>query len=68
MTYKHILRLGGISGLLSVILWAGLLCAVVALLRYFGPLGGWLALLWIVAVSVLMLAGTVGRPALATRA
>ncbi len=44
--------------------WAGWVCAVVALLRFFGPLGGWLTLAWIVAVSVLMLAGMIGRPLL----
>jgi hypothetical protein len=36
----------------------------VALLRFFGPLGGWLTLAWIAAVSVLMLAGMIGRPLL----
>jgi hypothetical protein len=41
--------------------WAGWVCAVVALLRFFGPLGGWLTLAWIAAVSVLMLAGMIGR-------
>jgi hypothetical protein len=45
--------------------WAGFVCAVVALLRFFGPLGGWLIMAWIVVVSALMLAGTVGRPVLA---
>jgi uncharacterized membrane protein required for colicin V production len=44
--------------------WAGWVCAVVALLRFFGPLGGWLILAWIAAVSVLMLAGMIGRPLL----
>ncbi len=44
--------------------WAGWVCAVVALLRFFGPLGGWLTLAWIAAVSVLMLAGMIGRPLL----
>ena len=44
--------------------WAGWVCAVVALLRFFGPLGGWLTLAWIAAVSVLMLAGMSGRPLL----
>jgi hypothetical protein len=42
--------------------WAGLVIAAVALLRLLGPLAGWLPLLWIAAVSVLMLAGMVGRP------
>jgi hypothetical protein len=37
---------------------------VVALLRYFGPLGGWLTLAWIVVVSGLMLMGSVGRSAI----
>jgi hypothetical protein len=40
--------------------WAGLLVALVALLRFLGPLGAWLALLWVVAVCVLMLTGGVG--------
>src|SRR5919112_2765464 len=40
--------------------WAGLLVALVALLRFLGPLGAWLALLWIIAVSVLMITGGVG--------
>ncbi len=48
--------------------WAGFVCAAVALLRYFGPLGGWLTLAWIVVVSILMLAGVVGRALLAARA
>jgi hypothetical protein len=47
--------------------WAGFACAAVALLRVFGPLAGWLALLWMVVVSVLMLAGIVGRSAVAAR-
>jgi hypothetical protein len=46
--------------------WVGFVCTVIALLRFLGPLGGWLTLLWIVVVSVLMLAGTVGRPFVAT--
>jgi hypothetical protein len=40
--------------------WAGFVAALVALLRFLGPLGGWWALLWIIAVSVLMLTGGVG--------
>jgi len=43
--------------------WAGFAVAVVALMRYFGPLGGWLCMAWIAAVSVLMIAGRLGRPA-----
>ncbi len=39
--------------------WAGFVAALVALLRFLGPLGGWLALLWVIVVSVLMLAGSV---------
>ena len=39
--------------------WAGFVAALVALLRFLGPLGGWLALLWVIAVSVLMLTGGV---------
>ena len=41
--------------------WPGLVAALVALLRFLGPLGGWLALLWVITVCVLMLAGGV-RP------
>ena len=40
--------------------WAGFVVALVALTRYVGPWGGWLALLWIAVVSVLMLGGFVG--------
>jgi hypothetical protein len=40
--------------------WAGLLVALVALLRFLGPLSAWLSLLWVVAVSVLMVAGGFG--------
>jgi hypothetical protein len=40
--------------------WAGFVAALVALLRFLGPLGGWLALLWVIPVSVLMLTGGVG--------
>jgi hypothetical protein len=47
--------------------WFGFVCTVVALLRFFGPLGGWLVMAWIVIVSVLMLAGMVGRPILTAR-
>jgi hypothetical protein len=45
------------------LVWAGWVCAAVALLRFLGPLGGWLTLAWIAVVSVLMVAGVVGRPA-----
>jgi hypothetical protein len=41
--------------------WTGFVVALVALTRYVGPIGGWLALLWIAVVSVLMIAGTIGR-------
>jgi hypothetical protein len=41
--------------------WGGFVAALVALLRILGPLAGWLALLWVVAVCVLMLIGAVGR-------
>ena len=51
------LRTGRLPGWLA---WAGFLAALVALLRFLGPLGGWLSLLWVVAVSVFMLAGGVG--------
>ena len=40
--------------------WAGFLFAIVALLRILGPLGAWLSLLWIIAVSLLMVVGGVG--------
>ena len=33
--------------------WAGFVAALVALLRFLGPLGGWLALLWVIALSML---------------
>ena len=36
------------------------LFAIVALLRILGPLGAWLSLLWIIAVSLLTLADRVG--------
>jgi hypothetical protein len=42
------------------LVWAGFVAALVALLRFLGPLGGWLALLWVIPVSVLMLTGGVG--------
>jgi hypothetical protein len=41
--------------------WAGLVASLAALLRFLGPLGGWLSLLWIVVVCVLMLSGAVGH-------
>ena len=37
--------------------WAGFAVALVALLRFLGPLSAWVPLLWVVAVSVLMLTG-----------
>ncbi len=40
--------------------WAGLLFALVAWLRILGPLGAWLSLVWIIAVSLLMVVGGVG--------
>ena len=45
-----------------------LVAALVALLRYFGPLGGWLCMAWIAAISVLMIVGRFGRPAPPLRA
>jgi hypothetical protein len=51
------LRTGVLPGWLA---WAGFVAALAALLRLLGPLGGWLALLWVAAVSVLMLAGAIG--------
>jgi hypothetical protein len=46
--------------------WAGFVFAVLALLKFLTPLAT-LALLWVLAVSVLMLAGRVGSSNLATR-
>jgi hypothetical protein len=40
--------------------WVGFVAALVVLLRFLGPLGAWLGLLWVIAVSVLMLTGGVG--------
>ena len=37
--------------------WAGFAVALVALLRFLSPLSAWVPLLWVVAVSVLMLTG-----------
>jgi len=37
--------------------WASFAVALVALLRFLGPLSAWVPLLWVVAVSVLMLTG-----------
>jgi hypothetical protein len=51
------LRTGILPGWLG---WIGFIAALAALLRFLGPLGGWLTLLWIVAISVLMVAGGVG--------
>ncbi|MPZ38513.1 MAG: hypothetical protein GEU95_10660 [Rhizobiales bacterium] len=42
--------------------WVGFAVAIVALLRYFGPLGGWLFMSWMLAVSILMIIGALGRP------
>jgi hypothetical protein len=50
------LRPGVLPGWLA---WAGFVAALVALLRFLGPLGGWLALLWVIVVSMLMLTGGV---------
>ena len=48
--------------------WDGFVAALVALLRILGPLAGWLALLWVVAVCVLMLLiGAVGCTTLGAR-
>jgi hypothetical protein len=41
--------------------WIGFVVAIVALLRYFGPLGGWLCMAWIAVVSAFMLASMFGR-------
>jgi hypothetical protein len=46
---------------------AGFVAAVFALLRFLIPLGGILGLLWILAVSVLMLAGLAGRGSVGPR-
>jgi hypothetical protein len=48
------LRTGILPGWLA---WAGFAVALVALLRFLGPLSAWVPLLWVVAVSVLMLTG-----------
>ncbi len=40
---------------------AGFVAALLALLRFLIPLGGILGLLWVLAVSALMLAGLTGR-------
>jgi hypothetical protein len=58
------LRTGILPGWLG---WAGFLFALVALLRLLGPLGAWLSLLWVIAVSLLMLLGAVSRPVPAAR-
>jgi hypothetical protein len=39
--------------------WVGFLVALVALLRFLGPLGAYLTLLWVVGISVFMVAGGV---------
>jgi hypothetical protein len=54
------LRTGLLPAWLS---WAGFVVALVALLRYYGPLGGWLSIAWIAVVAILMLAGRLGRDA-----
>ena len=41
------------------LVWGGFVAALVGLLRFLGPLGGWLTLLWVIAVCVLMLSGGV---------
>jgi hypothetical protein len=46
---------------------AGFVAAVFALLRFLIPLGGILGLLWVLAVSVLMLAGLAGRGSVGPR-
>jgi len=51
------LRTGVLPGWLAR---AGFVAALVALLRFLGPLGGRLALLWVIVVSMLMLIGSVG--------
>jgi hypothetical protein len=47
--------------------WAGFAVALVLLLHFLIPVGALLMLLWVAAVSVLMLAGFVGPSALTTR-
>lgn len=59
-----VLRTAVLPGWLA---WAGFLFALAALLRLLGPLGAWLTLLWIIAVSLLMLIGAVRRPTPAAR-
>jgi hypothetical protein len=41
------------------LVWAGFVAALVALLRFLGPLGGWLTLLWVIVICALMLSGRV---------
>jgi hypothetical protein len=48
------------------LVWAGLVVALIMLLNFIIPLGSVLALLWVVMVSVLMLAGSASRPRPAT--
>lgn len=47
--------------------WGGFVVALAGLLRILGPLVAWLALLWVVAVCVLMIVGAAGRQVSATR-
>jgi hypothetical protein len=51
------LRTGVLPGWLA---WAGFVVALFALLRFLGPLSAWLTLLWVGAVCLLMLTGSVG--------
>jgi hypothetical protein len=57
------LRMGGLPRWLA---WAGLVFGVLALIKFLTPLAV-LALLWVLAISVLMLTGHVSLPRLATR-
>jgi hypothetical protein len=53
-------RLGEIAGISTVAL-AGLVAALFVLLRFLIPMGGILGLLWVLAVSALMLVGRARR-------
>ena len=49
-----VLRTGVLPGWVA---WVGFVAALAALLRLLGPLGAWLALVWVAAFSVLMIVG-----------
>jgi hypothetical protein len=49
-----VLRTGVLPGWVA---WVGFVAALAALLRLLGPLGAWLALVWVAAFYVLMIVG-----------